>query len=307
MCKRLHDCSMLDSLEVQTLISELGWSAYGLLQAVLDECFKQSSGSISSTLSVLARAIRCDLDELGEVLSKCDELGILSFKVLKEEEFFEGKSARVLVSHAPTVADKEVYLQKNKRFKERASKAANAKQKKKSLTSATSTQQAGALAVLGEEEEVEEEEEEKKDLKEGGLEGESEVRSPAKQVRSRSRKPNFHPETADELPLPESLDTFEVRQALTLWLDHRAKIGKKYKSPYWLSTLAERWEGNPDGLIEALKHSAGEGYTGIFPPPASKQTPKQTVMGVSRRESETLALIEEMRRKDQETLIVEVR
>ncbi len=297
MCKRLHDCSMLDSIEVQALLSELGWSAYGLLQAVLDECFKQSTGTISSTLKVLSRVLRCEEDELCLMLSSSKKLGLLEVES-------DSRDGLWTIVHLPTLQDKESYSQRKQGFKERASRAAKAKLKK-CLTSASSTHQAHALAVLGEEEEVEEKEEEKI-LKEGGLEGESEVGVPAKQ-QVRSRKPNYHPETADELPLPASLDNFEVRQALTCWLDHRAKLGKKYKSPYWLSTLAENWDGKPDGLIDALKYSAGEGYMGIFPRPHSNQNPKQTVMGVSKRENETLALIEEMRKRDQESLIVEVR
>jgi hypothetical protein len=288
MCKRLHDCDLLAQQETRELICALGWSSYGVLQAVLDFCFKQKSGKLTNELSVLSSLVGVESDLLSKTINFCLEKGLLST---------DGKS----IWNEETLEDKLRHSERKQVFKARSSKAAKAKHQagKKSLLVAEPKH------LLGEEEEEEEKEEEKKDLKEGGLEGESEVGVPAKQVRS--RKPNYHPDSADELPLPASLDTFEVRQALTLWLDHRAKLGKKYRSPYWLSTLAENWDGNPDGLIEALKFSAGAGYQGIFPPNNSNQHAKQTVMGTSKRENETLALIEEMRKRDQESLIVEVR
>lgn len=151
MCKRLHDCSMLDSLAVQELIADHGWSAYGLLQALLDECFKQSTGKIVSTAKVLARALRCEEGELSKVLSACLSLSILAGK-------HDASTGVWTLSHPPTTADKEAYSQRKQGFSTRAAKAAQARHKQK-VGSATSIAQAGSLNMLGEEEEVEVKEE----------------------------------------------------------------------------------------------------------------------------------------------------
>jgi hypothetical protein len=156
---------MLDDLRVQALIGEQGWTAYGLLQALLDECFKQSSGTLQADLGVIARAIRVDLDTLRLTVERCVELGILTRVVTTHKSL----PTVVTLYHEGTLADHKAHVERKQMFKSRASSAAQARNKK-CLTTATSRAQAVSVQLLGEEEKVKEEEE-VREVKEGGVEG----------------------------------------------------------------------------------------------------------------------------------------
>lgn len=270
MCKRLHDCDTLSTQEVRAFILEYGWSAYGVLQAVLDFCFKQKCGKLLHDIPMLATLIGVEQELLAETIA-----GALKYELL----FYDGKH----IWHSQTLHDYHQHSERKQAFKERASKAAKAKHQaeRKALLVAEHKQ------VLREEEEEEEKEEEKTG---GGAEGEAmhqaDPQADTKQTRAPRRKQNFHPDDAHSLPLPESLDFPDVRATLTEWLSYRKRIGKKYKTEHWLIEIARDWEGNSEGLVEAIRNSMKQGWTGIFP---TQIRPKNGHGGLSPRLAEAAA------------------
>ena len=70
-----------------------------------------------------------------------------------------------------------------------------------------------------------------------------------------------------QVAFPKELDTPECRQALTRWLQHKRSIGKPYKGQQAVQQLLNNWRrSGPAAFIEAVDHSIGQNYQGLFPP-----------------------------------------
>ncbi len=89
----------------------------------------------------------------------------------------------------------------------------------------------------------------------GSEEGSSEVQRPRqKQI------------SAASIPVPEGFETPEVRQAISDWLDFKAKRGKPYKDAgFFGRKVAEFVRAGPAAFVAAVNSSIGNNYDGIFP------------------------------------------
>lgn len=70
--------------------------------------------------------------------------------------------------------------------------------------------------------------------------------------------------SAASVPIPESFETPEVRQALEEWLKYKSGRGEKYSDPAYLGRKVAEFT-SPRDLIDAIHSSIGNTYKGIFP------------------------------------------
>ncbi len=79
--------------------------------------------------------------------------------------------------------------------------------------------------------------------------------------------------TAASVPVPEGFETPEVRQAISDWLDFKAKRGKPYKDAgFFGRKVSEFARAGPAAFIAAVNSSIGNNYDGIFPAKAHNGT-----------------------------------
>ncbi len=98
--------------------------------------------------------------------------------------------------------------------------------------------------------------------------------SPSSSPSSSPKKTPKSPFSLDDIDYPESLDTPEVRKAITEWLEYK---GGTYKKPAMQigKMLRYDWVDSPATLIEAIDRGIGNGWKGIFPPDDSKGNGKK--------------------------------
>lgn len=102
------------------------------------------------------------------------------------------------------------------------------------------------------------------------------------------------PVPAPKLVFPPSLDTERCRSAWERWLTHKRRIKKPYKSVDSQNTMLKRWAVfGAERFIDAIDHSIGSGYTGIF------EDPKR---GKSRGESAHERNMEKLRQAELEAM-----
>lgn len=102
------------------------------------------------------------------------------------------------------------------------------------------------------------------------------------------------PVPAPKLVFPPGLDTERCRAAWERWLTHKREIKKSYKSVDSQNTMLKRWAVfGAERFIDAIDHSIGSGYTGIF------EDPKR---GKSRGESAHERNMEKLRQAELEAM-----
>jgi len=81
------------------------------------------------------------------------------------------------------------------------------------------------------------------------------------------KREKLAPADALTMDLPTGLDTPEVRDALSAWIDHKRKIGSAYYSRDQLHrALLALGSILPGQLVESIGFSIGSGYRGIYAP-----------------------------------------
>lgn len=69
------------------------------------------------------------------------------------------------------------------------------------------------------------------------------------------------------LEFPPALDSESCRNALTEWLAHRERIGKRYKSQASIGKLLAEWAAKgPAAFVAAVEFSIAREYQGLFAP-----------------------------------------
>lgn len=69
-----------------------------------------------------------------------------------------------------------------------------------------------------------------------------------------------------DVPVPESMETPEVRQAIVDWFAYKSKRGEPYKdAAFFGRKVAEFEKAGPSGFVAAVNSSIGNGYAGVFP------------------------------------------
>lgn len=87
-------------------------------------------------------------------------------------------------------------------------------------------------------------------------------------------KPKRKQILAADVPVPERIDTPEVRQAISDWLDYKTKNGKPYKDAAFLGRkVAEYAAGGPAAFVAAVNSSIGSNYDGIYPAKGNNGSP----------------------------------
>jgi hypothetical protein len=75
------------------------------------------------------------------------------------------------------------------------------------------------------------------------------------------------------LAYPSNLDTPAVRKAVSDWLEHKQGLGKTYKRNRSVEILLKQWASRgPQAFCEAVDHSIGQNYAGVFSPPPKRTT-----------------------------------
>jgi hypothetical protein len=93
------------------------------------------------------------------------------------------------------------------------------------------------------------------------------------EVRGNSRKrgarekPKRQQILAADVPVPSELDTPEVRQAITDWLEYKTARGARYAdASYFGRKVSEYARAGPDAFVAAVNSSIGNNYNGLYPP-----------------------------------------
>lgn len=76
--------------------------------------------------------------------------------------------------------------------------------------------------------------------------------------------------SAESVPVPDALDTPEVRQSLADWLEYKRQRGSPYKSLKFVARMFRSFT-TPEAFCAAVDHSIGCNYQGLVP---AKDTPK---------------------------------
>jgi hypothetical protein len=76
----------------------------------------------------------------------------------------------------------------------------------------------------------------------------------------------------DDITYPDGLDTADVRQAISEWLDYKRVSKKPYKQParQISKLLAEKWVTSPAVFVSAVDSSIARGYAGVYPSSANE-------------------------------------
>lgn len=84
-------------------------------------------------------------------------------------------------------------------------------------------------------------------------------------------KPSPSYPSPTDIDLPESLDTPEVFEALSDWLSYR-RATKKPITVQGMNIQVAKYANRPAAFLAAVKHSIGNGYTGLFEPSEKDQS-----------------------------------
>ena len=85
-------------------------------------------------------------------------------------------------------------------------------------------------------------------------------------VSAKARPPKFSPSDCE---IPAEIDTPAFRDAWQTWIDHRREIRKPLTPTAAKQCLAKCAEIGESRALAAIRHSAGNGWTGLFEPDAA--------------------------------------